>query len=278
MNTVLTFGALYRSNIESALHWFNLNIQLLNDEDQSYIKLILHREPVEVRSIQFNGIYRKVYKLGFPLGNTIKRLTIDAQTMKMDSVNPDKVWDLYIQGHALQRLYERLDHEDSYEVQMDLLFSLMKPRVHIMDYKKRMIEYRIMEDKKVGYLVSEVVDDVVVIRTFLLLTHNHTPEGEKLKELLNTTKTDMKYWAIDRMSTFIASDISRNEALKSRFIEAGCGDLFDINYASRELMGQNIEQAEAMVKYFGLDEEDDCTTARQHDDTTARLYDGTKKR
>ena|GEM_PF-5563487 len=278
LDTVLIFGALYRSNIMSAFYWFNLDVRLLDDEDQSFIRLNLHREPVEVRSIKFNGIYRKVYKLAFPLGNAIKKLTIDARTMKMHPENPDKVWDLYIQGHALQRLYERLDHEDSYEVQMDLLFSLRKPRVHIMDHKKRMIEYRIMDDKKVGYLVSEVVDDIVVIRTFLLLTNSHTPEGEKLKEILNTTKTDMKYWAIDRMSTFIASDINKNEALKSKFIEAGCGDLFDINYSSRELMGQNIEQADAMVKYFGLDDEEEGTMVRRHDSTKERLNDGTMAR
>ena len=268
--TIRFLASLYHSDLISGMYYFKSDVHILGEVDQkSYIKLLLYKEPVQVLSLKLNGAVRPVYRLGHPLGRCVTWLKIDAHTMKMTSVNCEKEWDIYIQGHALQRLNERLDNQDRYFIYIDLLLSLIIPKVSVKDDGQRLIEFRINGEYKIGYLVAEIVNDLVVIRTFLMLTHNNTPEGERLKAILNTTKTDTNYWALDRLSTFSASDMDKNKALKQKFIEAGCETLFNIDFSRDGISQKSIEQAEAMVKYFGLDEEDDCTSARQVDGTTA---------
>jgi hypothetical protein len=48
-------------------------------------------------------------------------------------------------------------------------------------------------DVKIGYFVVEPVNDMLVIKTFLFITHNCTPEGDKLKELTGLGKSDISY-------------------------------------------------------------------------------------
>ena len=266
--TIRFLASLYHSDIISGMYWFKSDVHVLGEVDQkSYIKLLLNKEPVQILSLKLNGAVRPVYRLGHPLGRCITWLKIDARTMKMQSFGSKKEWDIYIQSHALQRLNERLDNQDRYLIYIDLLLSLIIPKVSVKGDGQRLIEYRIKGDYKIGYLVAEVVNDVVVIRTFLMLTHYNTPEGERLRAILNSTKTDTTYWALDRLSTFSASDMDENETLKQKFIEAGCETLFNIDFSREGISLKSIEQAETMVKYFGLDE---GTRERRHDGTTAR--------
>jgi len=277
--TIRFLASVYHSDLVSGMYWFKTDVHFLGDVDQrSYIKLLLCKEPVQVLSLKLNGAFRPVYRLGHPLGVDITWLKIDARTMKMSSVGSEKEWDIYIQGHALKRLTERLDNQDRYLIYIDLLVSLIIPKVSVKDNRQRLIEFRIKGNYKIGYLLAEVVNDVVVIRTFLMLTHHNTPEGERLKAILNSTKTDTTYWALDRLSTFSASDMDKNEVLKQKFIEAGCETLFNIDFSRDGVSQKSIEQAEAMVKYFGLDEEDDRTRAGRQERTTERWSDSTNER
>jgi hypothetical protein len=69
---------------------------------------------------------------------------------------------------------------------------------------------------------------MLVIRTFLFITNNGTPEGKKLHELVGLQKQDKKYLALDKVSTFINHDLRTNETMRRLFIEAGCGDLLEL--------------------------------------------------
>jgi hypothetical protein len=82
---------------------------------------------------------------------------------------------------------------------------------------------------KLGYFKGDIIGDKLVIRTFLFITNNGTPEGKKLQKLIGLQKADKKYLGIDKLSTFILSDIKENEQLKTLFCEAGCGDLFKLD-------------------------------------------------
>lgn len=61
----------------------------------------------------------------------------------------------------------------------------------------------------------------MVIRTFLFLTADDTPEGQILRELADFKKLDKKYRAIDKLSTFFSKDLRSNKLAKELFIEAG---------------------------------------------------------
>ncbi len=87
-----------------------------------------------------------------------------------------------------------------------------------------------LSDLKVGYFVVKLHGDKLVIHTFLFLTNNATPEGEKLNRLLNTDKKDKMYLDIDNLPSFNAYHIDQNEKLSELFKDAGCGSLLKLGH------------------------------------------------
>jgi len=138
----------------------------------------------------------------------------------------DHALPLYIQRHALQRLDERLGLQAN-NVHSHLFFSLFEQTVHyVLGNGSTLIEFN-MYEYKVGYLLTTLHDDKLVIRSFLFLTNDGTPEGQKLKALTGLAKYDKKYLGIDKLSTFTAYSIHEDEKLSALFREAGCGSLLD---------------------------------------------------
>ena len=274
VESMMPIATLFLSNLLTYIYLFDVRVQKCKvGKTNASIKIRMYKKPCEKLSIKFNGKARSVYRLGLPFpAQEFEWIQIDAKTLKIPWINSNKALDVYIQAHALIRLYERIDCTYRDLVHSDLLLSLSHPKVFMMKGQRRLIEYRINNKDKAGYLLAEVVHGVVVIRTFLFLTHEDTPEGERLKKIMGSEREDTKYWALDRLSTFIASDIHKNERLKGKFIEAGCGSLFRINLGRGRVIQGVLEQADAMVKYFGLDEEQG-TMARQHDGPMARKND-----
>jgi hypothetical protein len=141
----------------------------------------------------------------------------------------DDPLDVYIQSHALLRLHERIDCIISQSIQIGVYSSIQdNPKVLVIDKQKALLEYRIAK-QKLGYLVCEYVDNVIFIRTFLFITNNGTPEGKKLFDLTGLGKLDKKYLELDKLSSYIKSDIGNNELLKTLFTEAGCECLLHID-------------------------------------------------
>lgn len=77
--------------------------------------------------------------------------------------------------------------------------------------------------------MADIIDEKIVLRTFLFLTNNGTPEGEKLHEHTGIMKEDKMYLTIDKFSSFIHSDIKYNDHIKDIFIKAGCQSLFEVD-------------------------------------------------
>jgi uncharacterized protein len=71
----------------------------------------------------------------------------------------------------------------------------------------------------------------LVARTFLLLTNNGTPEGDRLREISGLTKIDHKYWATDKLSAFQVVMLGR--ALRSQV--ANCAFEYDATKLVAEL-------------------------------------------
>lgn len=258
---MVQIGSLYRGKIIGTFYSFDFEVQdCYNNRKRSCLRIIMYKKPAEQLTVKLGRENRTVYRIGIP-GHIeqFKWFKLKAKTLKIPWMDPGKDLDLYIQAHALERLYERIDCLFKAHLHMDILVSLSVPRVLMRKGRTRLIEFRISNKYKVGYLVAEVVSQVVVVRTFLFLTHENTPEGEKLKEIMDASREDSRYWALDRLSTFLESDISKNERLKSKFIEAGCGSLFNLDLEPEGPAPETIRQADAMVKYFGLDEEEETT-------------------
>ena len=90
-----------------------------------------------------------------------------------------------------------------------------------------LIEYRIGESK-IGYMVGEYIAGAILLKTFLFITNNGTPEGRKLYELYGLGKLDKKYLMLDKLSSYIRSDIGNNEKLRGLLEQTGCAGLLNI--------------------------------------------------
>ena len=161
--------------------------------------------------------------------------------------------DVYIQSHALNRLCERLDGIDTGMLHYNIFNSFNSLKVCRNKTGMLLFEYAIFGDKA-GYFLGELIDGKIILKTFLFLTHNGTPEADKLQNITGLMKEDIIYLAIDKLSTFLLSDIAVNERVKQLFIDAGCESLFKIDkdlYISSEGKPA-IAKAESIEKYLQL--------------------------
>lgn len=175
--------------------------------------------------------------------------------VKSDSekLSPVKV---YVQSHALRRLEERLDGLRTSLLYFSLYAAIVDKKLIRNGKNKALIEFRLVSTK-VGYLLAEYIDGAVLIHTFLFITNNGTPEGQKLTELTGLGKLDKKYLALDKLSSFVQSDITKNEKLKTIFENAGCGSLLDIEDTVKNVYEKHSDNSitELMLHYFKTEDD-----------------------
>jgi len=89
----------------------------------------------------------------------------------------------------------------------------------------------------VGYLVGEVVDDVVLLKTFLFITQSGTPTGDRLDALLKVGSYEKQYFELDRLKTFCTTDLSRDPVFLELLEMCGIVDLSALVRFSEEVEG-----------------------------------------
>jgi hypothetical protein len=219
----------YKENI-----LFRTEIEVMHNKegyslDYSYtrkFRIFYEVIPVEQKSIVIEGLRRPCYR--FQVGDVNEKIC--NLTIKRDLFGfKGTPIDVYLQSHALERLAERLDAL-LIGVSLGLCIKVIKrnPIVHDVGGGKYLIEV-IIKDIKLGYFVANLIEGVLLIKTFLFVTNTSTPEGDKLDKLSGMAKIDKEYLGIDRLSTFLA--ISPNDApeLKALLEKASLGYLLKMN-------------------------------------------------
>jgi hypothetical protein len=159
-------------------------------------------------------------------------VSIPASFLGFKTYGEELLMPLYVTEHALNRLEERTDETrlKGY-IQSNILSAFAdnykKPNLIKLRDHKMMLEFKLF-DFKIGYLVISVLEGVILVRTFLMMTSTATPEGKILHEQLGLQKLDNKYLGIDKLHTFLNSDILENEDICELFIKAGCESLIDL--------------------------------------------------
>jgi len=183
-------------------------------------------QKLETCTVTFENAAREVMRIGWTdLDGTISYRCIDAN--RLGFTHPCECF-IYIQRHALHRLEERLGiipgviHHSIYELFGDQEFDYHQKGEQIL------LAYRLYE-VKLGYLVCDLVDDKIVIRTFLFLTNDGTPESKMLSRLTKLQLLDKEYLGIDTLEGFLSFNIGADERLSALFTEAGCGGLLDLS-------------------------------------------------
>ncbi len=240
-----------RSNLYSLKHETRLE---MNGTSGMFFCMEIYRMKTEEINISIDGNNRPVFRLGWLLPQAISHL--DFITVKSEDLNlpAGNLFDVYLQSHALKRLAERIDGVTTGFLHFSIFDSFKNLKICKNKNGDLLFEFALL-NKKVGYFKGDIINGKIILRTFLFLTNNGTPEGEKLHKNTGIMKEDKKYLIIDKFSAFIDSDISASKHVKDIFINAGCESLFEIDdavYLAPEGMTKKVI-ADRITKHLKLD-------------------------
>lgn len=209
----------------------------------------LHSVPAQKSVIKIHGNRRPIFRLGKPVyEKIIEWISIPAEKLGNSYTGNSEEIDVYIQSHALQRMKERLDILDD-DARNYTLWENTAVLLQIDRYKGfYLIPYKIMKIK-VGYLVGKIIDDKFIITTFLFITHNSSPEGEKLKKISGLTTEEISYWKVDRLSAFVNLSKERYPVLMRLFEAAGMGSLKDLKNQKFDVETLQNANLDSFAKY-----------------------------
>lgn len=197
---------------------------------------------------------RPAHRVGW-IGWKIPNLFIDYVTVKSEALGlmPGMKLDVYIQNHALDRLFERMDGINTGALHLGVVESIKNIKVCRNRKGQLLVEYNFFGNKT-GYFRAEVADGKLLLLTFLFLTNNGTPEGERLHQNTGIMKEDKIYLTIDKISSFIDSDIANDPRVKKMFVDAGCESLFKVDKWAYFMEENNNRQLSGLVSnYLSLD-------------------------
>lgn len=178
------------------------------------------------KHVVIDGKKREVFEMAYAsLEGELKWCAIPPKFLKKVGDTPVRV---FIQKHALNRMNERLDYILN---EMQFYFSaksvIETTKVNRIGDDRYLIPV-LFYNRKLGYLVAHYVDSILVVTTFLFITQEGTPEGMLLNKLTGFKKLDKKYLCIDKLSTFINSDIASKPELVKLLEDAKLGHLVDL--------------------------------------------------
>ena len=227
VHTALENALIRHGRIDCKLYFLEVSASR-NEDHQRRLRFVVHAVHPEITTFESDRGPRKAFRCGQPFGPSgIEWATWDPANLGIAGV-PGPL-PVYVQSHALHRLYERLNFiRDGEWFLHDLLWqSLRQPEFVGRDSStdRLLVIYRLAQHR-LGYLACRVLRDKVVVETFLFLTMDGTPEGQKLRERLRLRRPDREYLGLDEIGTFLASDIQEDEELVAILSDCGCGHLF----------------------------------------------------
>lgn len=215
------------NNIDRAYYYFEGDMHEPTELDPYiYQTYTLRKSPARKKVIKIDNKVRPVFWIGISEKGYVNWASLSSDLLCKDSAEKYE-YPVYIQSHAIVRLLDRLAPLSKASIQVLLFDSIDKPVIVKGPGGLNFIEMR-FNGAKVGYLLYDIIDKTVVIKTFMFITQNSTFEGNKLSKKYNLTKYSKKYFELDRLKTFIYTDVYKDKELKKIFTECGCEDLFSV--------------------------------------------------
>jgi hypothetical protein len=249
LRKVMFVMGVQRSQLNSSICWMR-EVEPLPGEERKVVFEFKEHIPKK-RMIVINRHPRPVYPVCVGISNAgPKEMTIPTESIKLPCTFEGPEIPVFFQNHLLHRFEERLDSIPLNYIQLSFTNNLCKPSF-IYFQNRILMEFIVSNNVKLGYVAFEFHKDRLLAKTFLLLSHIGTPEGEKLKEISGMEKQDLSYWAIDRLSTFHNSDLKDHPETRKLFENAGCGDLFkEVSFTYKQVESPHACQAKQMLRYL----------------------------
>lgn len=205
--------------------------------------------------MRIDGVKRPTYRLGKATAiEPVEWIKVSKNSLGDNYQGEKEVLDVYIQSHALERMTQRLDLLNKEAINY-LLWENTHTIRQFEFYKGYILLPVKLYDVKVGYLMAKVVDDKVLFRTFLFITHNFTPEGDKLKEISGLGKYDISYWHIDRLSTFVNLDGEKYKELLNLFQKAGIKNFEQLKEKEFDIDNLQTVNLDGLMNYISKGKE-----------------------
>jgi len=200
--------------------------------DKWFVRFILlHAEPKR-RMVKKAEAPRPAFRCGQPSGlGGIDWVEWPSSVMGLTGEN--RRYPVFVQDHALDNLYGRnaraLIFKDREWLVHDYLWqALRNPKLIPMKASdKYLVEYN-FHVHKIGYLVAHRIDEIVLVETFLFLTMDGTPEGDALLKNLGLARKHKIDLQLDKIETFLFTDVHLDPELVTILEANGCGHLFRI--------------------------------------------------
>ncbi len=254
LNRILDVIPFYYNTYNEWMYWLVFDHPVGKDGNPvNYMNFLIKSYRPEVRKIFSEGIMRPAWEVCWTIpGKGVTRLTFSSSQLQLPPGQVNENIPVYIQSHAFVRLYERIDCLFRPFVQANVYYSMKNCKFHKKQSGAYLFDYTYF-NKKLGYLVADITCGVLLVHSFLFITHDGTPEGNRLTRLTSLKKYDKKHLNIDRLSVFYASDIADNPEVKQIFISAGCTGLFETDQTvSEDIMNLDHKYAvaEKIISYL----------------------------
>ncbi len=207
---------------------------------------------VQKYMIAIKGSKRPAYRLAKPLDSgmtPILWISVEVSLLGNIYKGNQKTLDVFIQSHALARLRERLDLLDQEAINYALWENTNNIK-QFVNYRGYLLLPFNVFGIKTGYLVANIIDDKLLFRTFLFITHNTSPEGVSLKKLTGLGKEDITYWKIDRLSTFVKFNEEKYPGLTQLFRKAGLETLFELKNKEFTIDSMQAANFDGLIEYI----------------------------
>ncbi|ETZ19240.1 hypothetical protein [Pedobacter sp. V48] len=229
------------SDLSVAVFEYEINrvFAFSGDSESNHVVVRLVRS--KATSIKLDGTKREAIPLQWPdYQGKVMPVCIDPALLGLG--NSLSLSPVYIQRHGLRRLSERIGIVSGV-VHLALVDCFKKDEKikFLRQGGSSLVEFSLYE-QKLGYLVCLVHEHMIVIRTFLFITNDGTPEGKKLSELTRVQLLDKQYLGIDTLAGFIKFRVAEDPILKGIFLEADCESLLDLSTLEKFLLSDVTEK------------------------------------
>lgn len=241
------------TNVLEIIAWINpFENNDWNNQSLFFNHYVVHHEKTPSEILEIDGKKRRIFRLGYGTKDGITWLSLTPGELGKHGRMKNFPLKVYIQKHALDRIKERLG-DVLHTIHFFLITNaILQCEAYPAGGNSFLLACK-YDSVKLGYFKASIIEDKLLIRTFLFLTNNGTPEGKMLENQLGIQKEDKKYFGIDTLKVFINSDIEQNEKLKAVFCQAGCGDLFGISKYFSGNDNHFIHCADSLAKYLEIE-------------------------
>lgn len=211
------------------VRFYSFHIDIFHTKDSTGLQFIIRVKQYQVEKKKFSieGNVRPAFRIGWTFrADDFEWLFLLPPQLGIKSLPEDQHIPVYIQDHAIRRIFERIDCIQSNAI-ISSIYGSVRDCIVTSDRGKYIFEFKIL-DVKVGYLSAVLIEGNIVIRTFLFLTFNGTPEGKRLEDFIGLKALDTKYLKMDKLSSFMTGKLRENEELRSIFEKADCLHLVEL--------------------------------------------------